>query len=626
MKKLSGPQIFIIGITLFGLFACLALRPLNAFSRGGEEWIPEASVPSTSLPKATVPSSEFSPVEGGYTNPTPAEIAVLLEETAEVKGIPAEILKSVAYAESGWRQWDEDGRAVGDTLGDSVPPLGIMQVAEYDPNDFVLTTKLKYDISFNIAYAADLLNTKYASTPTIGAGERDILENWYFALWAYDDWSNANNPADLAGTDTQPYQERVFHLAGEGFPVWSESVAITPLSPDLFAKGHVPDTNATFVTPTPAHLSEKARLSSDLLLAGVYPLYDEIDPLAVEEITATPALNPQTTPLVPIETPLSTHPLKVWPKIDESLLSPLTPGIQEIVEAEDLGIAAQTALAQWLFACETVIVTGNADYADALAGISLARYYRAPILLTSALRLDADTAEAIRIIAPRNLIILGGESMVSSAVEKTLRAGTQATVRRIAGRDRYETAALIASELPPSYAVAIASGTGYQDALAMAAAAALQGIPLLLTEAEVLPSSTLEMLTQLRPQQIYIAGDSWAVGNVVENTLRNAPYMPEVKRLAGVTHAETSALLVAEFYPAAEIVFLTPGRNFAETIAAGAAAVNRDAGFIVTGTEIIAPASPLGAYLRSIPTEASLILVSTKKDNRLYKQLENRNE
>jgi hypothetical protein len=96
-------------------------------------------------------------------------------------------------------------------------------------------SRIASEYRFNIAYGRHILEQKWGSTPRIGNGDPTVLENWYFAIWAYNGWgwvNNPNNPRFLrsgtAATDpvTYPYQERVLYLVAhpprdrQGNPLW----------------------------------------------------------------------------------------------------------------------------------------------------------------------------------------------------------------------------------------------------------------------------------------------------------------------------------------------------------------------------------------------------------------------
>lgn len=98
---------------------------------------------------------------------------------------------------------------------------------------------------------------------------------------------------------------------------------------------------------------------------------------------------------------------------------------------------------------EVVFVARSDEFADALAGGPLAALRNAPILLTQTSSLDAKTAAELDRLDPERIIILGGPVAISDATEDQMQAYAGAGgVTRIAGGDRFETAAKIAQQLP----------------------------------------------------------------------------------------------------------------------------------------------------------------------------------
>ncbi len=88
---------------------------------------------------------------------------------------------------------------------------------------------------------------------------------------------------------------------------------------------------------------------------------------------------------------------------------------------------------------------------------------------------------------------------------------------RLAGADRYATAAAIsaatfANGAPVAY---LATGANFPDALAGAVAAARAGGPLLLTTTDVLPTPTANELHRLAPGRIVVLGSSGVVSFAV---------------------------------------------------------------------------------------------------------------
>ena|GEM_PF-1492242 len=165
--------------------------------------------------------------------------------------VPASLLKAVAWTESKWRQFVAPQQPLVSYDGG----YGIMQITT-GMNAGGLPETIRSAIAnnyvYNLAYGAQFLVQKFISTPSIGNDDPAVLENWYYALWAYSGWGWVNNPSNPAftrdGTPATnpaafPYQERVYYwLANpppgpDGTPLWT---AIPVALPDPSAIGATP--------------------------------------------------------------------------------------------------------------------------------------------------------------------------------------------------------------------------------------------------------------------------------------------------------------------------------------------------------------------------------------------------
>jgi putative cell wall-binding protein len=112
--------------------------------------------------------------------------------------------------------------------------------------------------------------------------------------------------------------------------------------------------------------------------------------------------------------------------------------------------------------------------------------------------------------------VLGGPAVLSDAVMSQLRAYTAGSVTRIAGADRYGTAAAIAARFaddrPSTY---LATGVAYPDALAGGPAAAKSDVPLLLVAPDRLPTPTAGQLDRIRPDRLLVLGGLRSVSDEV---------------------------------------------------------------------------------------------------------------
>lgn len=144
-------------------------------------------------------------------NPSRQEIEFMIERVAQKRAIPSILLKAIARVESCYEHYNDNG-----SPKISGTSIGLMQVNNnhggYD------NEKLKYDLEYNIEAGADVLLNKwsmssYQSVSSVGNMDPNILENWYFALWAYNGWAQSNNPNMLSSyAKKYTYQQLIYNV------------------------------------------------------------------------------------------------------------------------------------------------------------------------------------------------------------------------------------------------------------------------------------------------------------------------------------------------------------------------------------------------------------------------------
>jgi putative cell wall-binding protein len=90
-------------------------------------------------------------------------------------------------------------------------------------------------------------------------------------------------------------------------------------------------------------------------------------------------------------------------------------------------------------------------------------------------------------------------------------------VARLWGADRFATAAAVAQAFfgGPRFAVYLATGRNFPDALTAVPAASVNGAPLLLVTQNDVPAPTAGELLRIRPARTYLAGGSGVVSDAV---------------------------------------------------------------------------------------------------------------
>ncbi|MGY3715162.1 cell wall-binding repeat-containing protein [Sutcliffiella cohnii] len=237
------------------------------------------------------------------------------------------------------------------------------------------------------------------------------------------------------------------------------------------------------------------------------------------------------------------------------------------------------AISQAGFEASDVVVLARGDnFADALAGVPLAAKYDAPVLLTKSSKLDAATKAEIARLGATKVFVLGGEGAISADVVKQL---GDVEVERLAGKNRYETAALIANEVAPegSDTVVVVNGTNFPDALSVASYAGANGLPILLTRTNALPTETSEVIEELGAASTLVIGGEVAVSESVASDL------PNVDRIKGKNRYETSVAVAEFFQPLASAagMFVATGTQFADALSGAALAASVDSGILLVG-------------------------------------------
>ena len=221
---------------------------------------------------------------------------------------------------------------------------------------------------------------------------------------------------------------------------------------------------------------------------------------------------------------------------------------------------------------DTVVLTRGDSFPDALAGAPLAYKYDAPILLTESGSLNKMAKEEIARLGAKDVIILGGTSAVSNYVKFQLE-GMGIDVERIAGDNRFDTAANIAARLggSPDKAI-VANGMNFPDALAIAPYAAQKGYPILLTEADEIPSATSNALKGIDGS--IIVGGETAVNGKLDAKLHAED------RYAGDNRFGTAADIATNLNPSAR-VYVSTGMNFADALSGSVLAAKQNAAMLL---------------------------------------------
>lgn len=218
-----------------------------------------------------------------------------------------------------------------------------------------------------------------------------------------------------------------------------------------------------------------------------------------------------------------------------------------------------------MFSDYAIVATGE-NYADALCAAPLARKYNAPILFTNTASLNENAKKELIDCKIKNVIIVGGTGAVSQNTENQIKA-LGMTITRIAGINRYDTSVKIAQKLGKIEKITVATGNDYPDALSIATIAAIEGMPILLTDKDSIPTDTMTYINNNKNvSQTYVVGGTGVISDTVSGKLVKS------LRLAGANRYETNTKILNYFRSDLDMaqVFLATGRNFPDALACSA--------------------------------------------------------
>ena len=281
--------------------------------------------------------------------------------------------------------------------------------------------------------------------------------------------------------------------------------------------------------------------------------------------------------------------------------------VSRIAGSDRYATAAAISRASFTSGVGVAYVATGANYPDALAGGAAAAALDAPILLTQRGSLPAATAAELTRLKPQRIVVLGGTAAISATVASQLAAYSAGGVTRLAGVDRYATAAAIsAATFPRGVPVAyVATGANYPDALAAIPLAARTSSPLLLTHFSGAPGATTNELARLAPGRIVVLGGTAAVSEAVVTQLRRYT-TGTVTRIAGADRYGTAAAVAGTFAPGRASTFLATGTAYPDALAGGPAAAVLDVPLLLVAPDRL-PA-PTAAQLDRIRPERLVVL------------------
>lgn len=589
------------------------------------------------------------------------DIGKKLEDMANKYNIPPVLLKAIVWMESGWKQYklDPSGQPLTDQplMGNDGVGIGIMQISSYNSTDTVTIERLKNDLDYNIEVGCQILNQKWRANPKIGNGDRNVLENWYFAVWAYNNWAAKNNPNFLTGKSA--YQDSIFSLMGQKYNgAITFAPGATKLSQSLLPPVNPPSLASCWSTPTPTHMGDllidpsslistgggtgvdsangdywydygrkysyyalgfyitayNSKLVTDKtivsqkILSSYGNLLAEADALALEgqaDSTATAAKYYWTV----LQGPSLNASIMERARVgyQKTKISNITP-ILRLGGLDQYETAAKIADQGWANTSDNAILAPGmaANMVDALAAGPLAAKFKAPILLTEGGKLNPFTkAELIRLKVKTVYVVSGSAVIKPSVLDDLKTLPNMVSVVALGGTTQYDTAVNIAKKMGVFTKLAVATGDRNitpADALSVASIAGAQGMPIILTEKGALPVNVKIFLDSVKANitESDIIGGTGVVADTVKAQLPGS-----VNRYSGNTAYDTNVAVLKAFDGVLKYdhIFVANGETAIDALAGAPLAAIYNAGIVLTNQAINEGTS----YVRSKASSASIV-------------------
>lgn len=198
---------------------------------------------------------------------------------------------------------------------------------------------------------------------------------------------------------------------------------------------------------------------------------------------------------------------------------------------------------------KALVVTNGESWTGNLGGAALAGAGGGPLLLTTKAALPTTAAATIRRLDPEKVFVIGGPSMVATAVTDRISSLGVRVVRitgssryALAGRAAYSAVALARAEGRTVDAAYLVASDAFGDGVAVSPIAAKTARPILLTGRTSVPAATLDAIRKAGIERVYVLGGTDLIANSVVTHLRQ--HGLRVGRISGESRWAT-ALAIA---------------------------------------------------------------------------------
>ena len=255
------------------------------------------------------------------------------------------------------------------------------------------------------------------------------------------------------------------------------------------------------------------------------------------------------------------------------------------------------------------VILGRGDLPiDALTGSVLATKNESPLLLTGSSSLPDSVLEEINRLSPTTVFLLGGKAAISESIESTLKE-LGYTVRRIAGKSRYDTSIQVAAEVGIQNEIILTTGKDSPDALSVAPYAGIKQIPILLTKQNSLPDEVRNFVLEHSISKITIIGGEGAVsGNIIKELQELG--ITNIDRVSGKSRYDTSVAIATRFKDDLDIssLYFASGVSYIDALPGSPLAAKNGAPILLVNNGDL-PASVVNFLQEELPATPNVNII-----------------
>lgn len=241
---------------------------------------------------------------------------------------------------------------------------------------------------------------------------------------------------------------------------------------------------------------------------------------------------------------------------------------------------------------DTAILVNGLALADGLAVSPLAAHINSPILLVRNTSIPKETINELKRLGVKNVILIGGENVISNKLYNELKSLGIYNIQRIAGIDRYETSLEIAKYIDKNYydvdKVVIANGLTEADAMSIAAVSGRERMPIILSRPKELNINSYNWLKAEDLKDAYIIGGKTAISDTVLDKVNSITHSNVWgNRIGGSDRYETNAMVIRTFNNNnIDKIYLSKGLTLVDALTAAPIAANKNGTIVLCNTNL----------------------------------------